>query len=203
MNSLLKDLPQTPISAEYEQALFLTGSTEKLILHTLVQAIKYMGNARRCNPVNISLAEKLSLCYAALSKSVRTFKPGMKSFLAYSKPFLRGEMCKHWRDKNVVRDSYRHEKPADENFPKPIIEAASSDPAWEEIHYKELWAQVEPVIRKALTPTEIKVLEFRYKFSFTLEATGEEIGKSRERVRQIEAKALQKLRAALSNRGEL
>lgn len=200
MNSLLKDLPQTPISAEYEQALFLAGGTEKLILHTLVQAIKYIGNARRCNPVNISLAEKLSLCYAALSKSVRTFKPGMKSFLAYSKPFLRGEMCKHWRDKNVVRDSYRHEKPADENFPQPIIEAASSDPAWEEIHYKELWAQVEPVIRKTLKPIEIRVLEYRYKFSLTLEETGKQIKRTRARVKQIESEAMEKLRGALSIR---
>lgn len=144
----------------------------------------------------------LSLCYAGLSKAIRTFKPGMKTFLVYSKTFLRGEMCKFWREKNVVKDAFRHETPEQDEFPKPIA-SEHVEPAWGEIHYKELWTQVELVIRKTLTPMEIKILEFRYKFSFTLEATGEEIGKSRERVRQIEAKALQKLRAALSNRGEL
>lgn len=205
MNVLLKDLPQIPLSAEHEQALFLTGGTEKLILHTLVPAVKYVNNTRQfegCGPNYIRLPEVLSLCYAALSKAVKTFRPGMKRFLAYSKPFLRGELCRYWREKNVVRDAFRHEAPESDEFPKPLA-SESVEPAFEEIHWKELWTQVEPVIRNTLTPIEIKVLEFRYKFSYTLEAAGEEIGKSRERVRQIEKEALKKLRAALSSRGEL
>lgn len=197
MNALLKDLPQTPLTPEREQELFMAGDTEAVVLHALVPAVKYMENTRpRGAGRSASLAEKLSVCYAALSKSIKTFKPGMQNFLAYSKPFLRGEMSKHWRDKNVVRDAFRHEAPEAEEFPKPVV-PDYVEPAWEEIHWKELWGQVEPVIRATLSPVEIKVLEGRYKFSQTLEEVGEHIGKSRERVRQIEAEALEKLRAAL------
>lgn len=199
--AILKDLPQIPLSAEYEQALFLTGGTEKLILHTIVPAFKYVQSVRK-GKMDITAAEILSLVYAALSKSIRTFKPGMKSFLAYSKPFLRGALHKYWCDINVVKNAFRHEAPESDEFPKPI-ESEHVEPAWEAIHWAETWKIVEPVIQKTLTPIEIRVLEFRYKFSYTLEAAGEEIGKSRERVRQIEKEALKKLRAALSSRGEL
>lgn len=200
MNALLSDLPQTPLSVEQEQKLFLAGDTETIIIHTLVSAAKYMNNVKLHGPrSHIPLSEVLSLCYAALSKSIRTFKPGMKSFLAYSKPFLRGAKCRHWCDKNVVRDAFRHEAPEQDEFPKPLA-CEHVEPAWESIHYKELWAQVEPVIRTTLKPIEIRVLEYRYKFDMTLEETGEQIGRTRERVRQIETEAMGKLRGALSNR---
>lgn len=199
MNSILAGLPTELLSPEREQELFAAGDSETLVLHTLVQAVKYVGNAKPRGPKSVPLAEVLSLCYAALSKSIKTFRPGMKSFLAYSKPFLRGELCRHWRDKNVVKDAFRHEKPSQDEFPKPLA-SEHVEPAWDAIHWAETWKTVEPLIRE-LAPIEIKVLELRYRFSLTLEAAGEEIGKSRERVRQIEASALKKLRAALSNRG--
>lgn len=201
MNSVLQGLPTDPLSAAQEQELFLSGDTESVVLHALVPAFHYAQNTRK-GKVNIPHSELLSICYAALSRSIKTFRPGMQAFLAYSKPFLRGELCKHWRDKNPVRDSFRHETPTDDEFPKPLADE-HVEPAWEAIHWAELWQEVEPVIRKTLTPIEIRVLEFRYKLSLTLEETGEHIGKSRERVRQIEAGALQKLRAVLSNRGEI
>lgn len=200
MNAVLKGLPTEPLSAEREQELFAAGDTEKLLLHTVVPAFKYAQNARK-GKVNISHAELLSICYGALSKSLKTFRPGMQSYLAYSKPFIRGAMCSHWRDQNVVRDAFRHEAPEGDEFPKPLA-AEHVEPSFEEIHWREQWAYVEPFIRQ-LAPIEIKVLELRFKFSYTLEAAGREIGKSRERARQIEAAALHKLRAALSNRGEL
>lgn len=198
MNAVLKGLPTEPLSAEREQELFAAGDTETIVLHTLVQAVAYVGNARPRGPKSIPLSEVLSLCYAALSKSIRTFKPGMKSFLAYSKPFLRGELCRHYRDKNVVRDAFRHEKPSQDEFPKPLA-CEHVEPAWESIHWKELWTHVEPVIRATLKPIEIRVLEYRYKFSLTLEETGEQIGRTRARVKQIESEAMEKLRGALSS----
>ncbi len=50
-----------------------------------------------------------------------------------------------------------------------------------------------------LTPTEEKVLRMRFGIDddkYTLEAIGAEFGLGRERIRQIEAKALNKLKGA-------
>ena len=51
---------------------------------------------------------------------------------------------------------------------------------------------------KTLTPREAKVLKLRFGLedgkSRTLEAVGKEVNVTRERIRQIEAKALRKLR---------
>lgn len=200
-SSLLKDFPQTPLDPAREQELLQAGDTEIIVMYTIARAFKYAQNARK-GKANIAHAEILSICYSALSRSIKTFKPGMQDFLTYSKPFIRGEMCRHWRDQDVVKDAFRHEEPQADEFPKPI----SSDCVefdWNGCHWKEMWEQVEPIIRETLSPVEIKVLELRYKFSRTLQDTGVEIGKSRERVRQIEKAALEKLRAALSNRGDL
>ena len=63
--------------------------------------------------------------------------------------------------------------------------------------------QVE-IIKKALnvlTPRERKVIQLRFGFSGyarTLEETGKQLGFTRERARQIEEKALKKLRASYS-----
>lgn len=200
MNALLKDLPQIPLTPEREQELFAAGDLEAIVLHALVPAFNYAQNIGKGAPARPLHAEVLSICFAALSRSIKTFKPGMQSFLAYSKPFLRGEMCRYWCEKNVVRNAFRHEAPEEEDeFPKPIA-CEHVEPAWESIHWKELWAQVEPVMRKTLKPIEIRVLEYRYKFSMTLEETGEQIGRTRARVKQIESEAMEKLRGALSNR---
>lgn len=195
MNAVLKGLPTELLTPEREQELFAAGDTETLLLHTIVPAFKYAQNARK-GKASITAAEILSSVYSALSKSIRTFRSGRKSFLVYSKPFLRGEICKFYRDKNVVRDSFRHEAPEQDEFPKPLTsEHVEAD--FETIHWRELWEQIQPLIGRVLTALEIRVLEFRYKFCFTLAETGKRIDKSRERVRQIEANALQKLRVSL------
>lgn len=198
MSARLKDLPPA-ILPDAEQALLALNRREDIVLHTLRDAVAYL---KRVSRDNIPEDELLSVAYAALTKAVRPFQSGRGRFISYAKNQLKSEISRYWRSRDVVRDAFRHEAPETYEFPKPLA-AGYVEPSFEEIHWREQWARVEPVIRKTLTPIEIKVLEFRYKFSYTLEATGEEIGKSRERVRQIEKKALDKLRAALSNRGEL
>jgi RNA polymerase primary sigma factor len=54
----------------------------------------------------------------------------------------------------------------------------------------ELWK----IVKENTTNEECEVLKDRYIRSMTLEATGQHIGKSRDMARQIEAKALRKLR---------
>lgn len=54
----------------------------------------------------------------------------------------------------------------------------------------ELWQIVEDNV----SPEENKVITARFRESMSLEATGQSMGQSREKARQIEAKALRKLR---------
>lgn len=69
-----------------------------------------------------------------------------------------------------------------------------------EVESSQISAAVNNALKEFLSPREASVLELRFgihdKKSRTLEQVGKEIGLTRERVRQIEAKALGKLRAA-------
>jgi RNA polymerase sigma factor (sigma-70 family) len=53
---------------------------------------------------------------------------------------------------------------------------------------------IEEVMNKVLSERENKVLQMRYQWGMTLEEAGKEFGVTRERIRQIEAKAIRKLR---------
>lgn len=53
---------------------------------------------------------------------------------------------------------------------------------------------LEDVMAKCLSERENKVLQMRYEWGMTLEEAGKECGVSRERIRQVEAKAIRKLR---------
>ena len=69
---------------------------------------------------------------------------------------------------------------------------------------RDLEAKIEEALN-TLTPRERKVLELRFGFlggrSYTLEEVGREFKVTRERIRQIEAKALRKLRSPIRSRG--
>lgn len=53
---------------------------------------------------------------------------------------------------------------------------------------------LEDVMAKCLSERENKVLQMRYEWGMTLEEAGKECGVTRERIRQVEVKALRKLR---------
>ena len=53
---------------------------------------------------------------------------------------------------------------------------------------------MEEVMNEVLTERENKVLQMRYQWGMTLEEAGKECGVTRERIRQVEAKAIRKLR---------
>lgn len=53
---------------------------------------------------------------------------------------------------------------------------------------------IEDVMRKTLTERENKVLQMRYEWGMSLEEVGSEIGVTKERIRQIEARAIRKMR---------
>ena len=67
--------------------------------------------------------------------------------------------------------------------------------AWEEdnkVYYSP--RLIEEVMTQHLTERENKVLQMRYEWGMTLEEVGSELGATRERIRQIEAKAIRKMR---------
>ena len=78
-----------------------------------------------------------------------------------------------------------------------LIEDRTTPPPWESASRRALKDQVGRVLG-SLSPRERRVLELRFGVdigrSRTLEEVGHELGVTRERIRQIEAKALRKLR---------
>ena len=53
---------------------------------------------------------------------------------------------------------------------------------------------IEEVMKNCLSERENKILQMRYEWGMSLEETGKECGVTRERIRQVEAKAIRKLR---------
>jgi RNA polymerase primary sigma factor len=93
-------------------------------------------------------------------------------------------------EENQVRDFVRD------------VDAASPE---EEAAHEVLKDQLETALEEVLTPREKMVLQLRFGLGdghqYPLEKVGEQLGVTRERVRQIEAEALRKLRApALTER---
>lgn len=76
--------------------------------------------------------------------------------------------------------------------PDTDIENSVIDEMIEKSKRTELWQ----IVKDNVTPEQNTVIAARYQKSMTLDATGQLIGKSRERVRNLEAQALRKLRLA-------
>jgi RNA polymerase primary sigma factor len=66
-------------------------------------------------------------------------------------------------------------------------------------------AQLDAVklLAEALSPRELQAIKYRFVDQLTLDETGEKLGVSRERMRQIECKALRKMRDRAANKGFL
>ena len=62
-------------------------------------------------------------------------------------------------------------------------------------YFSDFRGSVEYILYKALTPRERLVLQYRFKELKTMEECGKLLETSKERIRQIEAKALRKLRS--------
>jgi RNA polymerase primary sigma factor len=87
----------------------------------------------------------------------------------------------------------------DDDRPLPVIEDPSAGSVQERLEDQELQRRIESAIEE-LEPREREIIRLRYGIqrdgTHTLEQIGKRIRLSRERVRQLEAIALRKLRAA-------
>ena len=75
-----------------------------------------------------------------------------------------------------------------------------SEYSFEELSKKDLKLELESAIDSILNPREKQIIQMRFGFNmpsdYTLEEVGKEFNVTRERIRQIEAKALKKMRSA-------
>lgn len=191
--NLLADFPQAPLTPEREQEALAKGDHESIVLHAIVPAFKYAQQGCRGR---LSPGELLSLCYVALTKAVKNFKPNQQRFLSYARPYLRGELASEWRRKDTVRNAAKHETelPKDK-LPEPL-EDNCVEPVFN--HWKEMWEKIEPIIRAKLTSRELLVLELNFKARLNYREIGERLGGlSRSRVQQIQQAAILKIRRAL------
>ncbi|MEO8287602.1 MAG: sigma-70 family RNA polymerase sigma factor [Chloroflexota bacterium] len=87
----------------------------------------------------------------------------------------------------------------DENLLQNFISDVDAATPEEEASHELLKDQLETTLQQVLTPREKMVLQLRFGLGdghqYPLEKVGEQLGVTRERVRQIEAEALRKLRA--------
>lgn len=190
--NLLADFPQQPLSVMEEQNALAKGDYENIVMHAMIHAVRYC--ERRNN--GLTRAEIVSLCYAGLTNAVKNFKPGRQRFFSYACVYLRSKIFAAQRDRESVKNAYRHETPiADGKTPQPL-EADSVDPDLDNFHWRELWEKIEPLIR-GLAPREKTVLELHYRFGLNFRMIGEKMGLTRSRVHQIERAAILKLRKLL------
>ena len=78
-----------------------------LVLHTMRDAFLY---SKRVCRNKIADDELFSLCYLALRRSAKRFRPGTLRFMAFSKIAIRGEISDYWKTIDVVKHSSLHEE---------------------------------------------------------------------------------------------
>ena len=133
--------------------------------------VEDMNRRLRRQPTRAEIAESLEITPETLDRVVATMTP-----ISSIHAVIGGT------DDLVFEDTLRDEQTAD-----PI----------DDIDRRELHEQLETILR-VLDPRERRIVEWRYSLKgdecLTLAQIGERIGLSRERVRQLEARALRKLR---------
>ena len=128
---------------------------------------------------------------------------------AWSEEFKRGykngynAAKSHWKTvmKNALEEKSRERVNLLRVYPYNLIPLINGEDdesdirAWEEdnkVYYSP--RLIEEVMTQHLTERENKVLQMRYEWGMSLEEAGSELGVTRERIRQIEARAIRKMR---------
>lgn len=214
---ILRGLPQEKMTPEAEKIAWDAKDTDALVLGHMREAFLY---ARRCCREQLDPDDIYSLCYKALAHAVKNFKPepGRPRFFGYAKVYVRGEICREWKRKDVVKNSSSHaetlqaEAGDDDTFDhesihfKPAFKAGftdQQDPDWSGILTRDLLDKLEPLIKSKLTNQEQVVLAMHYSQDLNFSQIGELNGVSRSASQATHANALKKLRCALLRKDKL
>jgi len=224
MSKILDGLPEegsmTPLSEDYLATKIQQHQNEEdkntLVLHNMREGIKYaMGVSKNHLPED----EIMSTVYLALSKASKNFKPGGIRFFGYAKPYIRGEVCLLWKQKDVVKNSSMHESlegpPPLRRFTRHSAEEEQEEtctekesrldedyvlPDYKGIDLREKWEMVEPLMNKILNERENMVLQLFYIGGMSFHTIGQKLVPKMDRpaIQHIHLRALKKLRTALA-----
>jgi RNA polymerase sigma factor (sigma-70 family) len=228
---LLDSLPQDVFSVEQEFTMAARIQKTKneddindLVLHNMREGFLY---AKKCCRARIPDDELFSLCYTALRRNAKRFRPGGIRFLAFAKAGLRGVLSRYWKTLDVVKNSSLHEAeevytPAAQTFELRTVEDEEdhNPPAIDEVEMgKQEWATVmagevvEPdfrgidlrerlgvvneIIERKLSPQERMVIDLFYRNGFTFQKIGDMTDTTRSAAQLTHTKALRKIRREL------
>jgi RNA polymerase sigma factor (sigma-70 family) len=228
---LLDSLPQDVFTVEQEFALATRIQKSKndddindLVLHSMKEGFLY---AKKCCRANIPDDELFSLCYTALRRNAKRFRPGGIRFLAFAKAGLRGVLSRYWKTLDVVKNSSLHESKEDFNTPTKTFEMRSvedeedhnpaevdavtlGEPEWalrmagesvepdfRGIDLRERLGIINEIVEKKLSPQERMVIDLFYRNGFTFQRIGDMTDTTRSAAQLTHTKALRKIRREL------
>lgn len=213
MSDILDGLPLKGLISESCEKLLCERadkrSLDKLVLGYMREAFCY---SKKCARGKLPDDEIFSLSYKALNAAAKRFDCSKGRFFIFAKIYLRWEIKHAWAEKSVVRnaDHPDEELPigTDEFLLRPEmdlelttstrpVESPCAEFDFERVEFNERMAQILPVLR-GLSPNERMVIEMRFRTGWDFAKIGREIGRSRERVRQIALEAIQKVKAAIA-----
>lgn len=208
------ELPQEFALAEKIQKTKDEDTVNDLVLHTMKEGFLY---AKRVCRSKIEDDELFSLCYIALKRNAKRFRPGGVRFFAFAKPGIRGALSRYWKTLDTVKNSSMHETGDvgkrfhpeydredlrhDDSANDTIEESSPSEP-WEEadfrlIYFREDLAIINDIIAKKLSEQERMILDLVYKSGFTFPTIGKLTNTTRSAAQLTHAKALRKIRCEL------
>jgi RNA polymerase sigma factor (sigma-70 family) len=215
--NLLEGLPAAKSISEAEEFKLAKLATEaafnELVLGNMREAFAY---AKRCARAGLPDDEIYSLVYNALQSAVKNYKPKKGRFFPYSKVYLRSNISRAWKEKDIVKNSSIHEdgnppffpiknqpddyeridyvEPDDEVIP---WQGGSVEPEFNLIDTNEQWELIKPIIENKLSSRERMVVELKYRSGFGFPKIGNLLGISRQAVESVHSRALRKIRNEL------
>lgn len=161
----------------------------------------------RGNPCGVTLEDLTQSGYFALVKAVETYEPATGSFISWLAFHLKTTLAEvtGYRTKmgqnEPLNNSFSLDKPVDDEsdgttFGELVPDPTASDFVLnieESLWRKQLHEAMEAALAGLPEKSE-EILRLRYYQGLTLEDIGETRGTTRERIRQIETKALRQLR---------
>ncbi len=209
MKNEVIEIPNTKLTGAEENYLAskgTSGAKSKLILHNINEAKAY---AYKCAKGAVPQDELLSLCYDALSKAAKNFKPNRVRFFAYAKVYVRREISAWWVQQDVVKYASLHETPIGETDHRPALDEDAEDYSreaeptsfeFDAVHFRELMGLILPIIKTKLTKMEQMAIDLYYNGSMGFDEIGEILGRTRQRAQSIHQEGLKKIRHELINR---